>query len=40
MVLIGQGTGQHRLGDAMCHDLSTVSSEQGLGHYILSGVLH
>ena len=39
MVLNEQGPGRHSC-DAPCHDLDTVSSEQGSGHRILSGTLH
>jgi hypothetical protein len=40
MVLNGQGPGQHPLSDVSCHDLGTVSTEQGSGCYCLSGALH
>ena len=39
MVLNEQGPGRHPR-DAPCHDLGTVSSEQGSGRRILSGALH
>ena len=39
MMLNEQGPGRHPL-DAPCRDLGTVSSEQGSGRRILSGVLH
>ena len=39
MVLNEQGPGRHSC-DAPCHDLDTVSSEQGSGRRILSGALH
>jgi hypothetical protein len=40
MVLNGQGPDCHPLGGASYLDLDTVLSEQGLGHRILSDVLH
>ena len=39
MVLNEQGPGRHSR-DAPCHDLDTVSSEQGSGRRILSGAPH
>ena len=39
MVLNEQGPGHHPR-DAPCHDLDTVSSEQGSGRRILSGAPH
>ena len=39
MVLNEQGLGRHPR-DTSCHDLNTVSSEQGSGHRILSGAPH
>jgi hypothetical protein len=40
MVLNGQGSGRHPLGDASYLDLDTVLNEQGSGHRILSDALH
>ena len=39
MVLNEQGPGRHPR-DVPCHDLGTVSSDQGSGRRILSGTLH
>jgi hypothetical protein len=38
-VLNGQGPGQHLVGDMQCCNMATLSSEQGSGHYFLSGEL-
>jgi hypothetical protein len=40
MVLNGQGPERNPLGDVSCHDLGTVSSEQGPGRYFLSSTLY
>jgi hypothetical protein len=40
MVLNGQDPGLQPLGDVSCRDLDTVSSDKGLDHYFLSGMLH
>jgi hypothetical protein len=40
MVLNGQGSGHHPLGDASYLDLDTVLNEQGSGRHILSDALH
>jgi hypothetical protein len=40
MVLNGQGSGRHTLGDASYLDLDTVLNEQGSGHRILSDALY
>jgi hypothetical protein len=40
MVLHGQGSGRHPLGDASYLDLDTVLNEQGSGRRILSDALH
>jgi hypothetical protein len=40
MVLNGQGSGRHPLGDMPYLDLDTVLNEQGSGRRILSDALH
>jgi hypothetical protein len=40
MMLNGQGSGRHPLGDTSYLDLDTMLTEQGSGHRILSDALH